>query len=132
MNPVVRATALIEVGERMFGVAYAWNDARRARADRLDLVRRSGEIAARDPQPPVLLAVGDDDDESFLVAARELHDALAAGYRSPEEVSLVTVAGLGHPLADEPGIEPSPQSAGAARVDSEVTAWLRRHIGRGS
>jgi dienelactone hydrolase len=130
VNPAARATPVIELGERMFGVAYTWNDARRAQADRLDFVRRAGEISARDPQPPVLLVVGEDDDDAFLAATRELHDALAAGYGSPEEVSLVTVPGLEHALADEPGIDPSPQSAGAARVDSEVTAWLLRHIGR--
>jgi len=33
-------------------------------------------------------------------------------------------------MADEPGIDPAPQSAGAARVDSEVTGWLARHLRR--
>jgi dienelactone hydrolase len=130
VNPAARVTAVVELGERMFGVAYTWNDARRAQADRLDFVRRAGEVAARDPQPPVLLVVGENDEEAFLVAARELRDALAAGYGSKEKVSLVTVPGLAHALADEPGIDPSPQSAGAARVDAEVTAWLLQHIGR--
>lgn len=129
VNPAVRATAVIELGERMFGAPYTWDDARRAQADRLDFVRRAGEIVARDPKPPVLLVVGENDDEAFLIATRELHEALAAGYHSTEDVSLVTVPGLGHALADEPGFEPSPQSAEVARVDAEVTAWLRRHMG---
>lgn len=129
VNPAARATPVIEVGERMFGVAYPWNEARRAQADRLDFVRRADEIAAREPQPPVLIVVGEDDDEAFPAATRNLRDALAARYTSPELVSLVTVPGLGHALTDEPGIDTAPQSPEAARVDAEISKWLRLHLG---
>jgi pimeloyl-ACP methyl ester carboxylesterase len=128
VNPASRATAVIEVGERMFGTPYPCDEARRARADRLDFVRRAGEIAARQPQPPILLVVGEDDDQAFVKDTRELRDALVAGYASPEMVSLVTVPGLGHPLAEEPGVDPAPQSAEAARVDTEISEWLRLHM----
>jgi pimeloyl-ACP methyl ester carboxylesterase len=128
VNPASRATAVIEVGERMFSTPYPWDEARRARADRLDFVRRAGEIAARQPQPPILLVVGEDDDQTFLEDTRELRDALVAGYASPELVSLVTIPGLGHPLADEPGVDPAPQSPEAARVDAEISEWFRHHM----
>jgi hypothetical protein len=35
------------------------------------------------------------------------------------------VAGMGHALADEPGVEPAPQTPAAAEVDRHVAAWLR-------
>ncbi len=130
VNPASRAAAVVELGERMFGVAYEWNDRRREQAARLDFVARADDIAARDPQPPILLVVGEDDDPALLSDTGELHRALAARYRRPEDVSLVGVPGLGHALTDEPGIEPAPQSPQAARVDTEVSAWLRSHLHR--
>jgi pimeloyl-ACP methyl ester carboxylesterase len=87
-------------------------------------------MAARRPQPPVLFVLGEDDDRALITATTELRDALKAAYALPEHVSLVTVPGLGHALAEEPGLEPALQSPGAARVDAEMTAWLSRHLQR--
>jgi alpha-beta hydrolase superfamily lysophospholipase len=119
---------VVDVGERLFGIEYKWNEERRAKADRLDFVRRAGEIADGDPQAPILIVHGEEDDEELRTSSAELHDALTKAYRSPDEVGLVRVPGLAHPLADEPGVAPAPQSAGAAEADAAVTGWLRRHL----
>jgi hypothetical protein len=125
---MVRVASVIEAGERQFGMTYPWDDERKARAEQLDLVRRGSEIAARDPQPPIVIVQGEDDDPASVAGTGELHDALQASYRSPEAVHLIRVPGLAHALADEPGVEPAPQSAGAAAVDTAVTDWLRTHL----
>jgi pimeloyl-ACP methyl ester carboxylesterase len=128
VNPVVRITSVIEQGERQFGMTYPWDAEREARAARLDLVRRGDELAKRDPQPPILIVQGEDDDAAIVSGAGELHDVLRESYRAPDTVRLERVPGLAHPLADEPGIEPAPQSAGAAAVDRAFTDWLRAHL----
>jgi hypothetical protein len=43
-------------------------------------------------------------------------------------VERVRVPGLGHALAEEPGIDPAPQTPGAAQVDELVGAWLTRRL----
>jgi hypothetical protein len=45
---------------------------------------------------------------------------------SPAE--LVTVPGMAHPLTDEPGIEPAPQSPQAAVVDGLAVRWFQRYL----
>jgi dienelactone hydrolase len=128
VNAVIRAADVVEMGERMFGVAYRWNDKSRSLADRLDFVRRADEIASSDPQPALLLVNGENDDPAFPASAGALYEALAARYASPDDLAKIRVPGLGHPLAEEPGVEPVPQTSGAVRVDTDVTNWLRRHL----
>lgn len=41
---------------------------------------------------------------------------------------LLSIPGLAHPLADEPGIEPAPQLPLAREVDAGLTRWFRRHL----
>ena len=41
---------------------------------------------------------------------------------------LETVPGMGHALAEEPGLEPAPQTAHAAAVDRIAAAWLGPHL----
>jgi pimeloyl-ACP methyl ester carboxylesterase len=132
VNPAARASSVIEAGERVFGVTYEWNDERNQKAAELDFVRRADEIAARDPQPPVLIVQGEDDDPAFVNASADLLDALGESYRSTEDVSIIRVPGLGHPLADEPGIEAAPQTPGAAAVDAVVTEMLARQLLEGT
>jgi hypothetical protein len=43
-------------------------------------------------------------------------------------VELLSVPGLAHPLADQPGIEPAPQSPSAAAVDRALTDWFRLRL----
>jgi alpha-beta hydrolase superfamily lysophospholipase len=128
VNPAVRVAAIIEAGERQYGMTYPWDAERRAKAAQLDLVGRGYEIATRDPQPPILILQGEDDDAAFVTDTAELYDLLRESYRSPEAVRLIRIPGLAHALADEPGVEPAPQSAGAAAADTAVTDWLRPHL----
>jgi hypothetical protein len=38
---------------------------------------------------------------------------------------------MAHAIADEPGLEPAPQSATAAAVDDVVARWLRERLAKG-
>jgi hypothetical protein len=58
--------------------------------------------------------------------AQELAAVLKGGYEDPSRVEAVLIAGLGHALAEEPGNEPLPQTAGARQVDAAVVVWLKR------
>ena len=127
VSPLVRLASVVEAMERRFGAPYAWSDASRAVAERLDLVVRAHEIAARQPRAAFLLVVGADDDEAgFRAPASELHDALAASTNA----ELVVVPGMEHALAEEPGIDPAPQTPHAAVVDARTVDWFRRHLER--
>jgi pimeloyl-ACP methyl ester carboxylesterase len=128
VNAAVRAADVIAAGERVFETTYRWSDAARRLADRLDFVRRARDIASRIPQPGVLLVNGEDDDPAFPASADDLYEALSARWWSPEQVERCRIPGLGHGLAEEPGLEPAPQTAGAAQVDEVVGAWLTRRL----
>jgi dienelactone hydrolase len=97
-------------------------------AGRLDFLARVSEIAARDPQPAVLLVGGAGDDAGVGEAAERLWQALAGRYRDPGRVALLLVPGLAPALAAEPGTDPAPHAPHAARVDAAVTGWLGRHL----
>jgi pimeloyl-ACP methyl ester carboxylesterase len=71
---------------------------------------------------PVRLVVGADDNaDAFLHPAEHLRDALTAGGTAAD---LHVIEGMGHALAEEPGLDPAPQTAPAARVDALAVAWL--------
>lgn len=119
VSPVTRLRAVVVANQRRYGVTYEWGPESDAVAATLDFVARAGEIAA-----PTLLVVGaDDDEEGILAPAAALHAALPGS-------ELVTVPGMGHTLAEEPGVEPAPQTASAAKVDRLAVDWLGRHLAR--
>jgi pimeloyl-ACP methyl ester carboxylesterase len=129
VSPVVQLRTLIESMERLYGYAYEWSPRSEEVAARLDFVARAGDIAGRG-EPAVLLIVGEDDDvEGFREPARKLLDALAGRYADLARVHLVTVPGMEHALAEEPGIEPAPQTRHAAEVDRLAVSWLQQHLG---
>jgi alpha-beta hydrolase superfamily lysophospholipase len=128
VNPVVVPSAMIAAGERQYGMTYSWSDQARAASDRLNLVARAAEIAGLDPKPAILLVGGADDDPENRESLAELYKALAAGYVGSERLGFVIVPNMGHPLAEEPGIVPAPQTDGAARVDAAMTEWFIRHL----
>ncbi len=113
ISPVARLADVVGVNERRFGVSYAWSDTSREIAQRLDFVARADELKG----PEVLLVVGEGDDEvGFREPAAALRIALGA--------ELVTVSGMEHALAEEPGTEPAPQIPAAAEVDRLVVGWF--------
>jgi predicted esterase len=123
VSPALRLASIVAANERRFGVTYPWSDESRAVAAELDFVARAPELAGR---APALIVVGADDDaEAIAGPAVELRDALAA---AGAEAALVRIPGMAHALADEPGLEPTPQSAAAAAVDQALAGWLRSHL----
>jgi dienelactone hydrolase len=67
-------------------------------------------------------------DPGILEPADELYQRLRAHYQAPEHVDRLVIPGMGHPFADEPGLEAAPQTPDAARVDAAATTWFTRHL----
>ena len=115
VSPLIRLRDAVAAGERRYQFGYTWSPASEAVADRLDFVARAGELAG----VPTLLVVGEEDDEGFIAAARELAAARGA------DAELALIAGMGHALAEEPGIDQTPH---AAQADRRATDWFARHL----
>ena len=128
VSPLVRVRSAIAAGERMFGFRYPWTASSISVADDLDFVARAGEIAGRDAQVAIRLVVGGADDEGFRASASELHAVLTGRYVDPTRVDLVTIDGMPHALADEPGNDPAPQNTHAAAADRLAVDWFRRYL----
>jgi hypothetical protein len=123
VSPVAQLSAVVEAGGRRFGASYPWSEPSQAVADRMDFVARAAEVAAC---PAALLVVGEEDDElGFREPAARLRDALAQRSVTTE---LVVVSGMGHALAEEPGIEPAPQLPAVAGVDRLAVDWFARYL----
>jgi pimeloyl-ACP methyl ester carboxylesterase len=129
VSPVVALRPVIEANGRQFGVTYPWDEESGRYADRLDFVARADEIAAAG-QPALRFVVGAEDDRAgFREPAERLRAALAERYADPSRVDLIMIPGMGHALAEEPGVEPAPQTSHAAAVDRQAVDWLRLHLG---
>ena len=128
ISPVIQLAEVVAANERRFGVGYPWSAASKAVAARFDFVSRAGQIAARDPQPAILLVTGAEDDPAFPRQAQRLAAELRERYRDPQRVGVTSIPGMKHAFAAEPGIEPAPQTAGAKLVDAAVTGWLSRYL----
>ncbi len=128
ISPVIQLAEVVAANERRFGVSYPWSDASRAVAARFDFVSRAGEIAAREPQPAVLLVTGAHDDPAFPLQAQRLQSGLRQRYGDPGRVGLKTIPGMKHAFAEEPGTEPAPQTAEAKLVDAAVGDWFSRYL----
>lgn len=124
VSPVVQLRPVVEAMARQYEMDYSWSPESDAVAERLDFVARAREIADRGT-PAVLLVVGQDDDPAFHEPAAALRDALRG---AKAEAEVATVPGMGHALADEPGMDPAPQTAEAAAVDRLAVSWFRRHL----
>ena len=125
VNAAVRVRTAVGLVEGLLGQTYQWTDEAHASADHLDFVARSRDLATR---PPLLCVSGEQDHPTVRGDAADLVDALRQQYTNPHEVDLVTVAGLAHPLADEPGLEPAPQLPATRTVDNILTQWFRRQL----
>jgi hypothetical protein len=64
----------------------------------------------------------------FPRQAQRMRAALGARYREPHRVDAITVPGMKHALAAEPGIEPAFQTAEASVVDAAITEWFSRYL----
>jgi dienelactone hydrolase len=130
VSPLVRLRPAVEAMARQFDFTYPWSPASSEIAERLDFVARVDEVL-RSQRPAVLLVVGADDDaDGFVKPAMALRDALEDALHDGR-TDLISVAGMAHALAEEPGLEPAPQTAHAQVVDQHAVAWLRTHVRHG-
>jgi pimeloyl-ACP methyl ester carboxylesterase len=126
VSPALRLRSVVEANERRFDVTYRWSTDADAVAAELDFVARAAELAER--QVPTLLVVGADDEAGIVQPAEQLLDELDA---RGADAALVRIPGMAHAFADEPGLEPAPQTAAAASVDQTVARWLTDRLSVG-
>jgi pimeloyl-ACP methyl ester carboxylesterase len=124
-SPAIRLASVVAANERRFSVTYPWTERSRAAADRLDFVARADQIARRDAAMQLIVGARDDD-EGFRTPAEQLWQTLSR--HTPERTALSTIPEMGHLLAEEPGLDPAPQTPHAQRVDAEMTRWFQRHL----
>jgi pimeloyl-ACP methyl ester carboxylesterase len=117
----VFAGAVVNAAIRMRSVVglirpdYPYDEETTAIVDSLDFVARAASIRA-----PLLVVSGERDHVDLRA------DALKLAAEPGNE--LLSVPGLEHALAERPGIEPAPQSVGAAVVDRGLTEWFRLRL----
>lgn len=129
ISPVIQLAEVVAANERRYEASYPWTPASRAVAARFDIVSRADQIAARDPQPAILLVTGAEDDPAFPLQAQRLHAELRHRYRDPQRAAHISIPGMKHAFATEPGTEPAPQTTQAKLVDAAVTDWFTQHLG---
>jgi hypothetical protein len=120
VNPAVRVRSAVGLVGGGTGRPYPWNAESRKAADRLDFVAHVEDIAARTPQPPLLVLSGELDYPISCTDAAELVGALRERYAQPDHIQLTTVPDLAHPLAEPPGLQPAPQLPAAKTVDETI------------
>jgi pimeloyl-ACP methyl ester carboxylesterase len=125
LNAALQARAVVEGFEAFTGTTYNWTAESRRKADHLDLVRRASELYRRRSTPILLVNGADDDLRGLPDAARSLAEMLSAEHDDSRLGQFVLIEGLGHALAEEPGLEPAPQLPQAREVDTEVVSWLK-------
>jgi pimeloyl-ACP methyl ester carboxylesterase len=128
ISPVIQLAEVVAANERRFNVSYPWTDKSRAVADRFDFVARANETASLNPQPALLLVTGADDDPGFTEQTERLCAELRRRYADPERVQRISISGMKHAFASEPGIEAAPPTTEAQMIDAAATDWLARYF----
>ncbi|MGI5347947.1 alpha/beta hydrolase family protein [Streptomyces sp. CA-250714] len=115
VNAAVRIRSVVD----LFPGDYSYDAESEKAADSLDFVAQADTIAGR---APLMVVSGELDHPGLRADALDLVDALG------ERSELLSIPGLAHPLADEPGIEPAPQLPLAGEVDTALTTWFHRRL----
>ncbi|TQM14266.1 alpha/beta hydrolase family protein [Pseudonocardia kunmingensis] len=115
VNAAIRMRSVVE----LFPGDYPYDAESEKAVDSLDFLADADTIAGR---APLMVVSGELDHPGLRADALRLVDALGP------ESELLSISGLAHPLAEEPGIEPAPQLPLAREVDSGLTRWFRRHL----
>ncbi|MFB7087106.1 alpha/beta hydrolase family protein [Streptomyces sp. NPDC056296] len=115
VNAAVRMRSVVD----LFPGEYPYDAESEKTVDSLDFLAKADALAGR---APLLVVSGELDHPGLRADASDLVDALGEGSE------LLTIPGLAHPLAEEPGIEPAPQLPPAREVDAGLTRWFRRHL----
>ncbi|KQO97628.1 hypothetical protein [Leifsonia sp. Leaf264] len=119
VSPMLQLAPNIDAMAEFFGGdAYAWHPESRRVAAEMDFVARAEEITATDAALRVI--VGLDDEPAFVGPARLFAVATGADLQLMESVA--------HALAEEPGIEPAPQTEAAAAYDALAVEWFSEHL----
>jgi acetyl esterase/lipase len=118
ISPLLQLRPVVAQLASFFGIDYRWTPESEVVGERMDLVARSDELG----DTAVRSIVGSQDAaEAFLYPAGRLRDLLRErGVRS----DLHVIDGMGHALAEEPGVDPAPQTPHAAQADALAVAWL--------
>lgn len=119
VNAAIRMRSVVD----LFPGEYPYDAESGKAADSLDFIAKADVIAGRSP---LLVVSGELDHPALRGDAFRLVDALG------ERAELLSIPGLAHPLADEPGIEPAPQLPLAREVDAGLTTWFRRYLAEAS
>lgn len=128
ISPIAQLVPMVNAIGRRYNLTYPWPEPALRIAERLDFIARVGDFV-RAGQPALRLIVGaKDDGDGFVEPVKRQHAALAERYSDPRRVDLVVVPDMAHALADEPGMEPAPQTPQAVLVDQHATAWFRTHL----
>jgi dienelactone hydrolase len=117
VSPLLQLRPMIDAVSAQFG-GYNWTDAGTAAAERLDYEARASEVLASGAA--IRMIIGADDEQAIVRSALTVAAAVGA------DVKLLD--GMGHALAEEPGIEAAPQTEVAKRVDPLAAEWLREHL----
>lgn len=115
VNAAIRMRSVVD----LFPGDYPYDAESENAVDSLDFVAKADIIAGR---APLLVVTGELDYPALRADALDLVDVVG------ERSELLSIPGLAHPLADEPGIEPAPQLPLAREVDAGLATWFRRHL----
>jgi dienelactone hydrolase len=115
VNAAIRMRSVVD----LFPGDYPYDAESEKAVDSLDFLAKADAIAGR---APLRVVSGELDHPGLRADALSLADALG------ERSELLSIPGLAHPLADEPGIEPAPQLPLAREVDAGLVTWFRRHL----
>ncbi|MEV6558376.1 prolyl oligopeptidase family serine peptidase [Nocardia sp. NPDC051756] len=115
VNAAVRTRSVVD----LFPGPYPYDAESERAVNDLDFVAKADAITGR---APLLVISGELDHPALRADASDLVAAVGEG------AELLTIPDLAHPLADEPGLEPAPQSPQARAVDAELTAWFSRQL----
>jgi hypothetical protein len=128
ISPIAQLRPAVDATGRRFGATYPWGPESLEVAARMDFVARADDIA-HNGRPAVRSIVGAEDDaEGFLHPSQRLRDALLDRYDGAPLADVVVVPGMGHALAEEPGVQPAPQTPAATEVDRYAVEWLSTHL----
>jgi hypothetical protein len=113
VSPLLQLRPMIDAVSPQFG-GYDWT----AAAERLDYEARASELVASGAA--IRIIVGADDEQAIVSSALTVAAAVGADVQLLDDME--------HALAEEPGIEPAPQTEVAKRVDPIAAEWLREHL----
>lgn len=122
INPVVRLRATIDGLSAVHGMSYPWPPPAAAFAKRADFIARAAELA----DAAMLVITGENDSKDAILHPVDTY--VAELQHLGVTVDRQVIPGMAHAVADEPGVEPAPQTPHAIQVDRLATTWFARYL----